>query len=512
MPLAKGFDRRNLPKGAVLIVGGGLAGLWLALKLHDRPVAIVSPTPLGRGASSAWAQGGISAALGDGDSIDAHVRDTLAAGCGLSDPQAAHVLAAGGAAEVAALAALGVPFDRTTDGTFELSLEAAHSHPRVARVTGDSAGKSIMAAVIAEVRVAEHIQTFEGWSAEQLLQDAEGRVLGITARRNGGGYEDIHASATVLATGGIGGLYAISTTPADVWGGGMALAALAGAEIRDAEFVQFHPTALNVGRQPAPLVTESLRGAGARLVNAAGERFMGRYDGRGELAPRDIATRAIHSEIAQGHGAFLDARDAVGAAFPTRFPNVFAACLNAGIDPRSALIPIAPAAHYHMGGIGTDIDARATLPDLWAVGEVACTGAHGANRLASNSLLECLVFAQRAADSIRATPNGKSRRTIHREPPWPLPAKGMVLLRETMSAHVGVLRDASGLTTALETINDLEQRNGVTAPTVAARCVVHAALNRRESRGAHARRDHPQTDDVAQHSRLVWPQITGVPA
>src|SRR5580704_885484 len=380
----------------VLIIGAGLAGLSAALAAAPRKALVLSAAPLGSGCSSAWAQGGMAAALSEGDAPDLHAADTIAAGAGLCDPEAVAILTREGPAAVRRLAALGAPFDRTDGGGFVQSLEAAHGRARVARVGGDGAGRAIMQAVIAAVRTAQTIEIREGVRARRLLTDRFGRVRGALVEAADGTLSEIVAPATILATGGLGGLYAVTTTPREVRGEGLALAALAGAAIADAEFVQFHPTAMDLGGDPAPLATEALRGEGARLVNTDGTAFMSRYHPAAELAPRDVVSRAIESERRAGRGAFLDAREAIGDAFPHEFPAVFAAAMASGLDPRRQPIPVAPAAHYHMGGVETDADGATTLAGLYAAGECASTGAHGANRLASNSLLEAAVFGRRA--------------------------------------------------------------------------------------------------------------------
>ncbi len=297
----------------------------------------------------------------------------------------------------------------------------------------------------------------------------------------------ILASAVVLATGGLGGLYAVTTNPPGALGQGLALAALSGAEIADPEFVQFHPTAIDVGLDPAPLATEALRGEGARLIDRDGHAFMAGYHERAELAPRDVVARAIHRQIAAGRGAFLDARQAVGHDFPDAFPTVFAACMAAGLDPRVEAIPVAPAAHYHMGGVMTDAWGRTSLEGLYAAGECACTGVHGANRLASNSLLEAAVFGRRAGSAARdsldpATP------PLGETPPPDLPPEALQGLRSAMSRSAGVVRDRSGLLDLLDQIQAMKTSHGRAAPLVAAELVAGAARTtgsiRRSGRGS----------------------------
>ncbi|MDX2276203.1 MAG: L-aspartate oxidase [Hyphomonadaceae bacterium] len=473
-----------MTRDAVLIVGAGLAGLFLALKLAPRRVMVLSQAPLGQASSSAWAQGGLAAALAPGDDPALHAQDTVKAGAGLVDPVVARLIAEEGPARVMDLIALGVPFDRTPDGKLAQSLEAAHSRPRVVRVSGDLAGRAIMDALIAAARVAPHIDIVENARAVSLLQDESGAACGVLCV-NAQGETRLKACEVVFATGGSGGLYAVTTNPPEAMGQGFAIAARAGALIADPEFVQFHPTAIDIGRDPAPLATEALRGEGAHLINAAGERFVD------DLAPRDVVARAIHAEREAGRGAFLDARDAIGPHFPEHFPTVFEACMSAGLDPRLAPIPVAPAAHYHMGGVVTDIWGRTTIARLSAVGECASTGAHGANRLASNSLLEAVVYAHRIADRLRDSEAATPARGMPARAPTILPPEARAELRALMQKHAGVARDGAGLTKALDRIDALCNLHGDANPLRAARLIVSAALARKESRGGHYRSDYP---------------------
>ncbi len=478
-----------------IVIGAGLAGLFLALQLKPRRVRVVTPVPLGESAASAWAQGGMAVALASGDDPAFHAQDTVAAGAGLVDPTIAALLAREGPARVRDLIALGVPFDRTPDGALAQSLEAAHSRPRVVRVAGDLAGRAIMDALIAAARAADHIEIIEGLAARALLQDGEGRIVGALFRDGDGAVQSLHSSEIILATGGVGGLYAVTTNPAGAVGHGLAMAARAGALVADPEFVQFHPTAIDVGVDPAPLATEALRGEGAMLVNGEGAPFVS------ELAARDVVARAIHRERAAGRGAFLDARSAIGAHFPERFPTVFKACMQAGIDPRTALIPIAPAAHYHMGGVVSDMWGRATLNGLSVVGECASTGAHGANRLASNSLLEAVVFAHRIAERLRDGETNAPAGAGRAEAPPELPAQVMAALRTDMQAQCGVVRDSAGLTMAVARIDAWRTAHGEANELLAARLIAAAALGREESRGGHFRADFP---DAAAHAARTF--------
>ncbi len=499
----------------VIIVGGGLAGLYCALRLAPRPVTVLAAAPIGEGASSAWAQAGIAAALATGDSAEAHLADTIAAGAGIVEERIAELMVREAPDRVHDLLAYGVAFDRRQDGAFRMSREAGHSAPRVVGIGGDRAGAEIMKALIAAVRQTPSIRLLEGMVGET-LQTEGSHITGIVARMRGQpGRFFFPARAVVLAVGGSGHLYAVTTNPREAEGTGIAMAARAGAVIADAEFVQFHPTALAVGIDPAPLATEAIRGAGATLIDETGMRFLEGVHPMMELAPRDVVSQAIHRHIRAGHSVYLDARQAIGAAFPIEFPTVNRYCLESGIDPTRQPIPVAPAAHYHMGGILVDANGRSTIDGLWACGEAASTGAHGANRLASNSLLEAVVFASRIADDIHGLlPNPQSgwtdRKGAGTKPFEADEGADIAVLRRTMTENVGVIRDQDGLTEALEIIGELEshaisqqmQNRLTTAKLIAA-----AALRREESRGAHFRSDFPEPRPaLAKRSFLTLPQ------
>jgi len=495
----------------VLIIGGGLAGLFCALKLAPRPVTVISAAPLGQGASSAWAQGGIAAALAEGDSVEAHAADTIAAGAGLVDEDVALALTCEAPERIEDLLRYGVPFDRDLEGKLALGREAAHSARRIVHVRGDMAGQAIVAALTDAVRNTPSIRLVEGFVAERLLTD-NNAVTGVQLRR----LDDIAstvvtiaARAVVLATGGIGHLYAVTTNPQEASGLGLAIAARAGVVIADPEFVQFHPTAIMVGRDPAPLATEALRGEGATLINGRGERFMLARHSAGELAPRDIVARGVFAEIAAGRGAFLDARAALGARFAEKFPTVYASCIAGGLDPATQPIPIAPAAHYHMGGIAVDARGRSSIDGLWAAGEVASTGAHGANRLASNSLLEAAVYAARIAADISGhslpSPAGVlGDQGLARD--CAMPADATVALRKLMSSHVGVIRDGEALADAVRSFAAIERDTGNIAlrnMATTALLVAASAFSRRESRGAHFRSDYPAEKQAFAHRTMT---------
>jgi L-aspartate oxidase len=482
-----------------LILGAGIAGLFTALKLAPMPSIVLAGTRPGLSGSSAWAQGGIAAAVGEGDSWQSHAHDTMVAGAGLCDPAIVDLVAREAPARIEDLVGFGAPFDRNGDGSLAVGREAAHSMPRIVHVKGDGAGAAISATLAARATEANCITLLEGFHAVELAME-NGRVTGIFARSGLGADARLilfRARAVILASGGLGALYAVTTNPLESRGEGLGMAARAGAVIADPEFVQFHPTAIAVGRDPAPLATEALRGEGAVLVNERGERFMTGIHHDAELAPRDIVARAIHRQIMSGQKVFLDCRTAIGADFSRHFPTVFAACQSAGINPAVQMIPVAPAAHYHMGGIASDSAGRSSLPGLWVVGECAATGLHGANRLASNSLLEGLVVGARVADDVRG---GLQAGALRGTPPAPQrfasPAPPHVL-RSAMTRDVSLERDAAGLRSALDVITRIETASNEPAllnMTAAAKLVTAAALTRKESRGGHWRTDFPQTE------------------
>ncbi len=493
----------------VLIVGGGIAGLSAALGLTGRRVTVLSKvpvSPLSAGGSSVWAQGGIAAALGADDSPALHARDTVDAAAGLAVPAGVTALTEEGPRRVLELIALGARFDRGEGGRIQLGREAAHSRRRILHSHGDATGSEIVRTLMAAVEQAPHVD-LRGEVAAQSLVAAQGRVGGVVAQEKDGRRVVYRAPAVVLATGGLGRLYLHTTNPPENTGDGLAMAARAGARLVDLEFVQFHPTALAVpGADPMPLLTEALRGEGAILVDEAGQRFMVAEHPQAELAPRDVVARAIWRRQRAGHQVFLDAREAVGEAFPDRFPTVFELCSRHGLDPRNEALPVAPAAHFHMGGVATDELGRTSLAGLWACGEVASTGVHGANRLASNSLLEGLVYGGRVAADVGHNLDLGLQAPVRCDPP----ASGatgkraagdeedLVLeVRRLMWEEVGVERSEAGLRRALRQLDRLAWWLPTAGPQLGslitvARLVAGAALERRESRGGHYRSDYPR--------------------
>ncbi|QRM33555.1 L-aspartate oxidase [Microvirga sp. VF16] len=509
----------------VVVVGGGIAGLSTALHLAPLPVTLLLASPLGQQASTPLAQGGIAAALGADDDPLLHAADTLQAGAGLGDPGVAARVAGAAPSCIKWLVAHGASFDRTTsDDALILGLEAAHSRRRIVHAQGDRTGKSVLDALILAVRNFPSIQILEDHRVTDLALDANGAVTGVFCAPWGSDGSDepvlIPGRAVVLATGGIGGLYAHTTNPLSARGAGLALATRAGAVLRDLEFVQFHPTAIAAGRDPMPLATEALRGEGAVLVNSCGERFMHGIPGA-ELAPRDVVARAIFAQICAGERVLLDTRHVLGGSIASKFPGVTELCRAAGVDPVRDPIPVRPAAHYHMGGIKVDGQGRSSLEGLWACGEVASTGLHGANRLASNSLLEALAYAAWIAEDIK----GGALRSSTSQLPYPpraphlsgfgdVPSPRLQRVRSHMDRHVGVLRDEAGLRSAiwrfralLREADSLGERDAALVSLL----ITASAYSRHESRGAHQRLDYPHMMP-GQHTEMTLDQVLRIAA
>ncbi|HEV3092549.1 MAG TPA: L-aspartate oxidase [Candidatus Cybelea sp.] len=487
-----------------LVVGAGIAGLIAAFKLAPAKVTVLCKTRLGKGAATDWAQGGIAAAMGADDSPRLHAIDTQRAGAGISDTKIVEILTQDAPARVEELLELGAAFDRNDEGELALGREAAHQRRRIVKAGGDATGHEILKTLIEAVHEHPSIEVVENFTAEDLVV-AAGGIAGVYATENASRESvEFLSGAVVLATGGAGRLYRYTTNPVEATGDGIAMAARAGAVLADMEFVQFHPTALAIGRDPMPLVTEAVRGEGAILVNDLGERFMRAVHPDAELAPRDVVARAIFEQQQRGRSVGLDARSAIGARFPQAFPTVFRFCMDAGIDPRLENIPVAPAAHYLMGGIAVNEWGRTSLEHLWACGETSATGVHGANRLASNSLLEALVYGSRVAEDIAGA--APSAGVVVAELPAPpalcaiAEAQAINDLRNLMYANVGLVRTESGLREALARIAELEAAappKGVLRNLlVVGRLIAEAALARSESRGSHFRSDYPLTDEA----------------
>jgi L-aspartate oxidase len=462
-----------MPEYDVVIIGGGFAGLLVAVHLSGLRVAIIHSDALGAQTSSERAQGGVAAAVGPGDDPELHARDTIQAGAGLSDPEVVWHVTTRGPAIIGKLETYGVRFDRAGND-LKLKHEAAHSLPRVVSAQGANTGAAIMKAMVERVRELD-IELLEGWKAQRLLRNGE-RVVGVTIEQ-ADRKRTITAAAVVLATGSPCGLWRDTSVPAPSTGNGLAMAADAGARLSDLEFVQFHPTCLNVPDSTI-LLTEALRGAGAQIVDSNGVRFVLNDHADGELAPRDVVARSVFASHEQGRGAFLDLKPIQNLR--VEFPSVFALAHQHGSD---LVLPIKPGAHFHMGGISTDLAGRTGIAGLWAVGEVACTGLHGANRLASNSLLEIAVTAPQAAADVRQTIKNlpyvwSDELGVERSRCRQIDLK---LIQETMNRYVGVVRTPLGLQHALGLLRSLPDSN----ESLVARLIAEAALHRRVSIGAH---------------------------
>lgn len=493
-----------------LIVGSGIAGLYVALRAREaglRPV-IITKSRLEE-SNTRYAQGGIAAAIGPDDSPALHRRDTVRAGAGLVDRAAATCLTEEGPARIADLVRFGVPFD-TVEGRIALGREAAHSRARIVHAGGDATGLQIEETL--RRRVAEAgIEARERTVLRRLDARGDRFPRATISRDDGSAVEVLEGRPVVLATGGAGSLYRETTNPSVTTGEGVALAWRAGAWTRDMEFIQFHPTALAVPGSPRHLITEALRGEGAVVTNAAGERFMGRYHPDGELAPRDVASRAIAAELARTgeRCVFLDATGLPRAVLDTRFPSIRRTLADYGLDPSRDRIPITPVAHFMIGGVVTDLDGRTSVGGLYACGEVASTGVHGANRLASNSLLEGLVFGERVVAALQRGPtHAGPRRPRRRIRVAPLPGAGggdpgatVDRIRDLLWQQAGIVRTGVGLAAAAAELEHLAGECEPEAPealasshanaVATARLITRAALARVESRGAHYRTDFP---------------------
>ncbi len=498
-----------------LVIGAGIAGLSAAIRLADAGTVLVVTKEELAESNTAYAQGGIAVAMGGEEDVALHLEDTMAAGDGLVNREAASVLVSEGPRRVEELLEWGTAFDRE-DGELLRTREGAHSLSRILHANGDATGREIAVSLLRHVREIPQIELMEWTTSVDLIVEG-GRVVGATLLDGEGGLRVVQAQAVLLASGGAGQVYSDTTNPAVATGDGIAMAYRAGAAVSDMEFYQFHPTAFTAPGAPRFLLSEALRGEGAVLVNAKGERFMERYHPLLELAPRDVVARAITREGMDGP-VYLDMRH-VKKDLAARFPGISKFLTGYGLELGRSLVPVRPAAHYLMGGVRTDVHGRTSLAGLYAAGEAACTGVHGANRLASNSLLEGLVFGALVAETMAAE---EDTGLTMREPLGvvPLAAPGGVTseaaterwiaeLRELMWKYAGLLRDGTGLREAQRGLDALEVsmpggtfRRAIEARNlhVVAGLIVASALGREESRGAHYRSDFPLRDEVAKHS------------
>lgn len=492
-----------------LIVGAGIAGLRAAIELGETGrVLVVTKEALGE-SNTHYAQGGIAVAMGGDEDVSLHLEDTIRAGDGLVDIEAARVLVEEGPLRVEELLRWGTGFDRE-NGRLMLTREGAHSRNRILHANGDATGAEIGRSLLAHARAQKNITLME-WTTTVDLMVEDGQVVGAVLLSADGEMVSVRARAVLLASGGAGQVYSDTTNPAVATGDGIAMAWRAGAEISDMEFYQFHPTALSLPGVPRFLLSEALRGEGAYLVNARGERFMERYHALLELAPRDVVARAIVREGTGPDGAqlpvYLDMRHVTGVDLRKRFPGISAFLAGHGLELSRDLIPVRPAAHYLMGGVRTDVDGRTSLPRLFAAGEVACTGVHGANRLASNSLLEGLVFGARAASAMREAGAAPGAATEEAGKAGAERSKDIAgfqeQLQRSMWQDAGLLRDAAGLTAMREELERLRVSPAADRASLefanlhaVAELIVLSALAREESRGAHYRNDFPERDDA----------------
>ena len=497
----------------VIVIGSGIAGLTAALSARDKGLSVLLLTKdvLSTGSTS-WAQGGIAAALGPGDSPDQHFQDTLEAGAGLCDQESVRILVQEGPAAVKRLINLGATFDLDSSGNVALTREGGHRRDRIAHAGGDATGAEISRALVAKVLADPKVRIFEHALVLDLLKDKNERVCGVTLHVMGKGKIDgvgaALARAVVLATGGLGAVFQQTTNPLVATGDGVALALRAGATVADLEFVQFHPTVLWVGsdsRGSQPLISEAVRGEGAILRNINGEAFMSTIHPMKDLAPRDVVAHAVHEEIIKSGKpyVYLDGTKLGENIWLQRFPNILSSCRKIGIDPLVDMIPVVPAAHYASGGVVSDMTGKTDIPGLFAVGECANTGVHGANRLASNSLLEGLVVAERVANHLTDLPK-QSEPLIENTPTNLIDGKVRKDITETTTTGAGAVRNATGLNKTIDKLSELAKKTTKLSSTqsweatnllTVSSFLSNAALRREESRGSHWRSDFPERND-----------------